>query len=186
MNKKCICAAVAVMLSASAAAARTPVMENAEMFRAVPEQNVVDRPLQLPNPIKEHTSIAAVAKAVGFMPLTLRHNGHYTLTACETIEKTAQLVYRESDVKNNNRLMIRTTLRRKTDARSLSGYYADWMPVVVSRTAVSVTTGNGINYAAYWRNGMYSYSVSMTETTAPAFMEILVPLVAQTEAGRTF
>ena len=55
MNKKCICAAVAVMLSASAAAARTPVMENAEMFRAVPEQNVVDRPLQLPNPIKEHT-----------------------------------------------------------------------------------------------------------------------------------
>ena len=44
MNKKCICAAVAVMLSASAAAARTPVMENAEMFRAVPEQNVVDRP----------------------------------------------------------------------------------------------------------------------------------------------
>ena len=60
------------------------------------------------------------------------------------------------------------------------------MPVVVSRTAVSVTTGNGINYAAYWRNGMYSYSVSMTETTAPAFMEILVPLVAQTEAGRTF
>ncbi len=59
------------------------------------------------------------------MPLALRHNGQYTLTACETIEKTAQLVYRESDVKNNNRLMIRTALRRETDARSAAGTICD-------------------------------------------------------------
>lgn len=184
MIKKITCAALAAFTMSAGvfAAGQQPVNGSSRM-----EQAAVGQAVQIPSPIKEYKSVQAVANAVGFAPLTLAGNEHYTLIACETIDKMAQLVYKESDVKNNNRLMIRKAAAAELSPRALSGYYSDnWMPVIIGRTVVSVTTDDGVNYAAYWRSGLYSYSVNASEMTGNSFIGTLASLVGQTEAERGY
>lgn len=159
------------------------VAEETVFLTSAPEQVAVG----MPNPIKDYKSVSAVAEAVGFMPLTLDENEQFALKRSSTIRSTAQFSYIEKNVKNNNRILVRTALRSTVDGPTLSGYYGTpWQVDVVNHTIVFVTESDYSAYAAYWRSGAFIYSVSATESTHEDFGRIVNSLVRKTEKERIF
>ena len=88
--------------------------EEAVILTTVPEQVAIGA-VGMPNPIKDYKSVSAVAEAVGFMPLTLDENEQFALTHSSAIQSAAQVSYMEKNVKNNNRILVRTALRSTVD-----------------------------------------------------------------------
>lgn len=160
--------------------------EEAVILTSAPEQVAIGA-VGMPNPIKGYKSVSAVAEAVGFRPLTLDENEQFALTHSSAIQSTAQVSYIEKNVKNNNRILVRTALRSTVDGPTLSGYYGTpWQVDVVNHTIVFVTESDSSAYAAYWRSGAFIYSVSATESTYEDFGRIVNSLVRKTEKERIF
>lgn len=156
--------------------------EEAVILTSAPEQVAIGA-VGMPNPIKDYKSVSAVAEAVGFRPLTLDENEQFALTHSSAI----QVSYIEKNVKNNNRILVRTALRSTVDGPTLSGYYGTpWQVDVVNHTIVFVTESDSSAYAAYWRSGAFIYSVSATESTYEDFGRIVNSLVRKTEKERIF
>lgn len=160
--------------------------EEAVILTSAPEQVAIGA-VGMPNPIKDYKSVSAVAEAVGFRPLTLDENEQFALTHSSAIQSAAQVSYMEKNVKNNNRILVRTALRSTVDGPTLSGYYGTpWQVDVVNHTIVFVTESDSSAYAAYWRSGAFIYSVSATESTHEDFGRIVNSLVRKTEKERIF
>ena len=162
------------------------IAEEAVFLTSAPEQVAIGA-IGMPNPIKDYKSVSAVAEAVGFMPLTLDENEQFALKRSSTIRSTAQFSYIEKNVKNNNRILVRTALRNTVDGPTLSGYYGTpWKVDVVNHTIVFVTESDSSAYAAYWRSGAFIYPVGATESTPEDFGRIVNSLVQKTEKERVF
>lgn len=136
----------------------------------------------LPNPMIGYDSLSEMNKILGFAPLTL-DDSRYTNTNKIIISGvTAHLVYQDTSVKSENKVLVRSALKNKAHMQNVSGYFYDnWKTQKISQTRVSVVEANRADHAASWYNDKYTFSLSARDIDKEEFMKLLEQLVLKTE-----
>ena len=180
MTKSWILTAVAMTVFATTLAGAANVVTEQ---RALPPTDPVPIIGGMPNPLVSYDNVIAMKEVLGFRPLVLPPSSRYTLTDHIIIDKTtAHMIYKDSSVKNNDELTVRTARRDVVKMANISGYYVSgWDTQTISQSVVDIAEASPCSYAASWSHGDYIFSVSARETTRPLFLQDVQTLVMQSE-----
>lgn len=138
----------------------------------------------LPNPMIGYESLSAMVKVLGFAPLTLDRQEYTNTNKIIISGVTSHLVYRDTSIKSENQVIVRSALKNQAHMLNISGYFYDnWKKQRFSHTSVNLVEATPMNHAASWYNDRYTFSVSARDLDREEFKMLVRQLVIKTETS---
>ena len=134
----------------------------------IPE--VVEQPVEIPNPIKNYSSFAEITRAVNFTPLYIPKKSGYTITSMLTINNLAEIRYSrkwEPSVSLHMRTYKRAPGEELKDISGVNG--VKWRINVVDDVTVYIAKIDENKHVAAWAVGNYTFSAYVENLSFAAF-----------------
>lgn len=144
-------------------------------FAAAPAPDAGTSWAGMPNPIITYDTYDQARQVVGFAPLYLTRDSGYSCNYISVISKNlADLGFQK--LGSTATVRVRTLLRAKDQGThgNISGVYgAEWKKETIHGQTVYTARLNTNEYAAYWQNDTYLFSVQAEGITYADFQNLL-------------